>query len=79
MCRRHDRHFPKKGILTEDKLTDTWKDAQKQSSSWKYKYNEILVLYLSEWLILTSQETPIDVGEEIEKGEPSYIVGGNTN
>ena len=30
----------------------------------------------SEWLKLTSQEM-IDVGKDLEKGEPSYTVGGN--
>ena len=33
---------------------------------------------LSEWLKLTSQEMT-DVGEDAEKGEPSYTVGGNAS
>jgi len=32
----------------------------------------------SEWLKLTSQETT-DVGGDVEKGEPSYTVGGNAS
>ena len=32
----------------------------------------------SEWRELTSQETT-DVGEDAEKGEPSYTVGGNAS
>ena len=31
-----------------------------------------------EWLKLTSQETTV-VGEDAEKREPSYTVGGNTS
>ena len=32
----------------------------------------------SEWLTLTTQETT-DIGEDVEKQEPSCTVGGNTN
>ena len=32
----------------------------------------------SEWLKLTSQEMT-DVGEDVEKGETSYTVGGNAS
>ena len=34
--------------------------------------------HLSEWLKLTTQEAT-DVGKDVEKGEPSYTVGGNAN
>ena len=33
---------------------------------------------MSEWLKLTTKETT-DIGEDAEKGEPSYTVGGNAN
>ena len=33
---------------------------------------------MSEWPKLTAQETA-DVGEDVEKGEPSCTVGGNAN
>ena len=56
--------------------TGTWKDAQHHSSSGKYKSKP--QSHPSEWLKLTTQET-IGVGEDVEKGEPYYIVGGNTN
>ena len=35
-------------------------------------------LYQLEWQNLTRQETT-DVGEVVEKGEPSYTVGGNVS
>ena len=36
------------------------------------------ISHLSEWLRLTTQETT-DVGEDVEKGEPSYTAGGDAN
>ena len=41
-------------------------------------HNEITTSHQSEWLKLTSQEMT-DVGEDAEKGEPSYAVGGNAS
>ena len=32
---------------------------------------------MSKWLNLTPEAT--DVGKDVEKGEPSYTVGGNAN
>ena len=57
---------------------DTLKNAQHHSSTGKYetKLEWDFTSYQSEWLKLTRQET-IGVGEDVEKGEPSYIVGGN--
>ena len=72
-----NRHFSKK---ISRWLMETWKDAQHHSFSGKYKskpwWNPIS--YLSGWLKLTTQETT-GVGEDAEKGEPTYTVGGNAN
>ena len=69
-------HFSKEDIQMSK---GTWKDAQHHSSSRKYKIKPHwdTTSYLSEWLKLTTQET--GVGEDVEKGEPSYTVGGNEN
>ena len=69
--------FPKK---TTRWLTDTWKEAQQQSSSGKYKSKAEwdTTSHLSAWLKLTTQVT-IDVGEDAEKGERFCPVGGNAN
>jgi len=41
-------------------------------------HNEIITSYLSEWL--SSIRTQItNIGEYVEKKEPSYTVGGNVN
>ena len=58
--------------------TDTWKRAPHHSASGKYKSKPQwdTTLHQSKWLKLTSQETT-DVGEDVEKGESSYTVGGN--
>ena len=37
-----------------------------------------LTSHLSEWLTSKTQETT-GVDEDVEKGEPSYTVGGNAN
>ena len=60
--------------------TGTWKDAQRCSSSGKYKSKPHwdITSCRSEWLKWTSQET-IDAGENIEKQEPTCTVGGNAN
>ena len=60
--------------------TDTWKDAQRHSSSGKYKSKPHwdITSRQSEWPKWTNQET-IDAGEDVEKQEPSCTVGGNAN
>ena len=60
--------------------TDTWKDAQRHSSSGKHKskLQWDITSHQSEWLKWTNQET-IDAGEDVEKREPSCTVGGNAN
>ena len=36
------------------------------------------ILHQSEWLLSKSLQT-VNAGEDVEKGEPSYTVGGNVN
>ena len=63
--------FPKK---TSRWPTDTWIDAQRRSSSGKYKSKPHwdTTSHRSEWLKWTNQET-IDAGEDVEKCEPSRV------
>ena len=70
-----DMNRPKK---TSKWPTDTWKRAPHHSASGKYKSKPQwdTTLHQSKRLKLTSQETT-DVGEDVEKGESSYTVGGN--
>ena len=60
--------------------TDTCKSVPHQSASGKYKSKPHwdTTSHQSEWLKLTSQEMT-DAGEDSEKGEPSYSVGGNAS
>ena len=69
--------FPKK---TSRWPTDTWQDAQRHSSSEKYKSKPHwdTTSHWSEWLKWTNQETT-GAGEDAEKWEPSCTVGGNAN
>ena len=59
--------------------TDTWKNAQNNSSLGKYKSNPQwdTTLHLSEWLTLTTQAT--DVSEDVEREDLFGIAGGNAN
>ena len=59
------RHFNKDDI----QIGHTWKDAQSDSSSLKYKSKPQwdIPSHLSEWLKLISQEMT-DVGKDAEKG-----------
>ena len=56
----------------------TWKNVPHHLPSGKCKSKPQwdTTLHQWEWLKLTSQETT-DVGQDAEKGEPSYSVGGN--
>ena len=69
--------FPKK---TSRWSTHTWKDAQRHSSSGKYKSKPHwdTTSHQSEGLKLTTQETT-DFGKDAEKEEHFYNVGGNEN
>ena len=60
--------------------TCTWKDVQRRSSSGKCKSkpHSDITSRQSEWPKWTNQET-IDAGEDVEKWEPSFTVGGNAN
>ena len=61
-------------------LTNTWKDAQHHSLSEKCKSRPLwgTISHQSEWLWSNSLQI-INVGEGVEKREPSYTVGGNAN
>ena len=61
-------------------LTNTWKDAQHHSLSKKCKSKPQwgIISHQSEWLLSKSLQV-INVGEGVEKREPSYTVGGNAN
>ena len=61
-------------------LTNTWKDDQHHSLSEKSisKPEWVAISGHSEWLLLKSIQT-INAREGVEKGEPSYTVGGNAN
>ena len=61
-------------------LTDTWKNAQHPSSSWKHKLKPQwdTTSHQSEWLELTIQATT-DVGKDAEKEDLFYTAGGNAN
>ena len=74
--------FAKKTVLidgqqTREKMLNI---AQHHSSSGKYKSKLQwgITSNLSEWPNSRTQEAT-DVGEDMEKGEPSYTVGGNVN
>ena len=70
--------FPKK---TYRWPTDTWRNTHHHWSAGNtnQNYNEISITsHPSEWLKSTTQETT-DVGEDMETGEPTCIVGGNVN
>ena len=41
-------------------------------------HNEVLIPHQSEWPSSKSLQT-INAGEDVEKREPSYTVGGNAN
>ena len=70
-----NRHFCKEDIQM---LTNTWKDAQHHSLSEKCKSKPLwgTISRQSEWLLSKSLQA-INVGEGVEKREPSYTVGGN--
>ena len=59
-------------------LTNTWKDAQHHSLSKKYKSKPQwgTISHQSECLQSKSLQA-INAGEDVEKREPSYTVGGN--
>ena len=61
-------------------LTNTWKDAQHHSSSEKCKSKSQwgTITHQSEWLLSKSLQA-INAGEDVDKKEPSYTVGGNAN
>ena len=70
-----NKHFSKEDIQWP---TDTWKKCSHHSPSGKYKSKPQwdTASHQSEWLKLTTQEKA-DVGEDPEKGEPSYTTGTN--
>ena len=51
---------------------------RKCSTSLGIRKTQMKTTTRSEWLKLTTPETT-DVGEDVEKGEPSYTVGRNVN
>lgn len=61
-------------------LTDTWKSVHQQQPSRKFKSKPQwdTTLYLLEWQKLTRLETT-NVGEVVEKGEPSYTFDRNAS
>ena len=61
-------------------LTNTWKDAQHHSLSEKCKSKPQwgTITRQSGWLLSKSLQA-INAGEGVEKREPSYTVGGNSN
>ena len=60
--------------------TNTWKDAQHSSLSGKCKSEPqwAITSHLSEWLSPTRTQIT-NVGNDVEKREPSYTIGGNVN
>ena len=58
--------------------TNTWKDAQNNSLSekWKSKPQWGIISHQSECLLPKSLQ---EINAGVEKREPSYIVGGNAN
>ena len=65
---------------TDRWLTNTWKDAQHYSLSEKCKSKPQwgIISLQSEWLLSKCLQT-INARKAVEKREPSYTVGGNTN
>ena len=58
---------------------DSWKDAHHSSSGkCKSKLQWDIISHLSEWLKSKTQKAT-DVGEDVEKKEPSCTAGGNAN
>ena len=78
MGKRHEQALLQKrhtnGQQTHEKMVNvTWQHGNTIQNHVRYPTS-----HLSEWLKLTSQETR-DVGEGVEKGEPSHIVGRNAS
>ena len=61
-------------------MANTWKDAQHRSltEKGKSKLQWDITSHQSEWPSSKSLQT-INAGEDVEKREPSYTVGGNVN
>ena len=77
MGQRIKRHFSKEDIQM---AKNTWNDAQHDSLSEKCKSKPQsgTISHQSEWLQSKSLQA-INAGEDVEKREPSYTVGGNAN
>ena len=76
MGRRYEQTFLQRrhpnGQQTHEKVLNI---TQHQGNTYQ-NHSEMPPNNQSEWLKLTSQERT-DAGEDAEKGEPSYTVGGN--